>query len=69
MKKLIAPKFEKEILRTHPVSSKVDGWFIKIEEISMSVFVVEAIDRYGRIVSKQGSDPNILREEIEKLIK
>jgi len=69
MKILIAPKSEKEIFRTHPISSKIEGWFIKIEEISMSVFVVEAVDRYGRSVSKHGSDPNVLCEEIEKLIK
>jgi hypothetical protein len=69
MKKFIASKTEKEILKTHPISSTVEGWFIKVEEISNNAFVVEAIDCYGRCVSKQGNDPNSLRKEVENLIK
>ena len=68
MKKEIIPKTEKEILRTHPILSKIKGWFIKVEEISNDAFVVEAVDRYGRIISKQGNEPEILQVEIEKLI-
>lgn len=65
MKKEIAAKTEKEILRTHPIVSQIKGWFIKINEVSNNAFVVEAIDCYGRMISKQGSDPLKLQLEIE----
>jgi hypothetical protein len=65
MKKFIIPKTEKEILRTHPISSKTEGWFIRIEETSNNSFLVEAIDRYGRIVSKQGSNLTEMQAEVE----
>ena len=58
-------RIEKEILRTHPIPSKIEGWFIKVEEISNNAFVVEAVDRCGKTISKQGSDPEILQIEIE----
>lgn len=66
MKKLIVPKSDKKLLRTHPIISKYDGWFIKFIETSNSAFLIEATDRYGRVISKRGSDPDFLIEEIEK---
>ncbi|MDQ3321365.1 MAG: hypothetical protein M3525_02725 [Acidobacteriota bacterium] len=69
MKTFVSPKSEKVILRTHPIVSKVKGWYIKIIETSNNVFTVEAIDSYGRIVSKQGNNTVKLQEEIETLIK
>jgi len=68
MQRLITPKTEKVILRTHPIFSKVKGWFIKVKEFQNNAFVVEAVDRYGRTISKQGSDPDNLIKEIEELI-
>ncbi|MBA2736993.1 MAG: hypothetical protein H0U50_09440 [Pyrinomonadaceae bacterium] len=65
MKKKIAAKAEKEILKTHQIASNIGGWIIKINEISNNAFVVETVDRYGRIFSKQGSDPSKLQKEIE----
>ena len=69
MKIFVAPKSEKEILKTHPIASNIEGWFIKIDEISNNAFNVEVIDSYGRIISKQGNDPDNLQKEIEDLIK
>ncbi len=65
MKKKIAAKPEKEILKAHPIASNIGGWFIKINEISNNAFVIEAVDRYGRIFSNQDSDPSKLQKEIE----
>ena len=65
MKKIVVPKTEKEILRSHPISSKTEGWLIKVEEMSNNSFLVEATDRYGRVVSKQGGNPVKLQAEIE----
>ena len=68
MKKLVVPKTEKELSRTHPIASNIDGWFLKIIETSMGVFLVEATDCYGRIVSKRGNDADYFIAEIEKEI-
>jgi len=67
MKKLVTPKTKKN-LRTHPISSKTEGWNIKIVEIYNNAFTIEAIDTYERIISKQGDDPIKLQDEIEELI-
>ena len=69
MKKFISPKSEKVLLRTHPITSNIKGWYVKVEEISNNAFLVEAIDYYGRIVSKQGNNPSQLQKEIEEAIK
>jgi len=69
MKFLIKTKSKKEILKTYPIASNIKGWFIRIDEISNNAFYVEAVDFYGRIISKQGNDPDKLQEEIEDLIK
>ena len=66
MEKLISPKSEKVILRTHPIISNIQGWYIKVEEISNNAFLVQAIDYYGRIVSKQGNNPSELQRVIEE---
>ncbi|HSK74174.1 MAG TPA: hypothetical protein VK892_20910 [Pyrinomonadaceae bacterium] len=68
MKKLIARKTREEMLRTHPIISNIEGWFIRIAEPSNNIFLVEATDQYGRIVSKSGSDPDNLVKEVEKEI-
>jgi hypothetical protein len=65
MKKFIASKSEKEILKTYPIPSNVQGWFFKIEETSQASFIVDAMNVFGRIFSKRGSDPTILQREIE----
>jgi hypothetical protein len=68
MKKLVSPKSEKVILRTHPIISNIEGWYIKVVETSNNAFYGEAVDYYGRIVSKQGNNPSKLQEEIEEAI-
>lgn len=65
MKKFIVPKTEKKLLQTHPITSNIEGWFIRIVETSSCAFLVEAIDRYGRFISKRGSDPISLQKEVE----
>jgi len=69
MEKLISPKSEKVILRTHQIISSVKDWYIKVVETSNEDFYVEATDYYGRIVSKQGSNSSNLQREIEEAIK
>ena len=64
-KKFVAPKTEKEILKSHPIASNINGWFMKVVEISNNAFVVEAADLFGGTISRQGSNPNDLQEEIE----
>ncbi len=68
MKKLISPKSEKTILRTHPIISNTKGWYIKVVETSQSSFFGEGVDCYGRMVSKRGNNPSELQEEIEEMI-
>ena len=68
MEKFITPKIEKAISKTYPILSKTKGWNMKTVEISNNAYIVEAVDSYGRIISKQGVDPTKVQDEIEELI-
>jgi hypothetical protein len=68
VKKRVISKTEEQILKTHPIRSKTEGWFLQILETSNNVFLIEATDLFGRVVSKQGIEPNKLQEEIENII-
>ena len=62
MKKRVKRLSDKE-LESYPMIDLVDGWFFRIQEISYGAFRVEGIDRWGRTVSREGSD-----NELEKLV-
>jgi hypothetical protein len=47
----------------YPIIDLVDGWFFRTQEISYGAFKVDGIDRWGRIVSREGSD-----NELEKIL-
>ncbi|QRN84087.1 hypothetical protein JR338_04905 [Chloroflexota bacterium] len=56
-----------------PIKGKVDGWAFRIDEISQGYYRVEGMDRYGRIVSRDGIDPDELLEQcvndVKKIMK
>jgi hypothetical protein len=58
MKKLIELLSDDQLRATHPIASSVPGWFFRVTETSMGAYTVEGRDRYGRVVSHQGSDPD-----------
>ena len=49
-----------EIRKTYPIQDKVIGWFFRTEETSNGVYEVEGTDLYGRKVSRNGTDPDLL---------
>ena len=65
MKKPISRRSDEE-LRAYPLTNIVDGWFFKINEISQGYYRVEGIDRWGRIVSRDGIDPDELLDACKK---
>lgn len=47
------------MIRQYPVSDKVEGWYFRVQEVSVGSFLVEGRDVYGRQVSRTGiSDPD-----------
>ncbi len=62
MKKLIKQLSINE-LKDYPIVDLVEGWFFKIEEISYGAYLVKGIDRWGRSVSRQGTE-----NELEELL-
>ncbi len=71
MKAKITQKSEKEILAIYPIKSKIQGWFFKVTEISNNAYEAEGTDLFGRLVSKQGNDPEQLlvlcEQDIQKI--
>lgn len=59
-------------LGTFPIHGVVEDWFFRIEEISQDYYRVTGVDIWGRSISKDGIDPDILilacKEDINKMI-
>ena len=47
-------------LRLFPIKDLVEGWNFKIDEITAGYYRVTGIDEWGRTVSRDGIDPEIL---------
>lgn len=56
MKRSVSPIPRETLLRSHPITGSVDGWFFRLEETSASVYRVEGMDEYGRRVGCTGTD-------------
>ncbi len=69
MKQQINIKSEKEILKSYPIKSAVQGWYFRISEIANNAYEVEGMDRFGRIVSRQGDNPDELLHSCEEYAK
>lgn len=56
---------EAEIRKTFPIKSKTSGWHFRVKEISINAWEVEGSDQWGRIVCRQGTDPEELMAQCE----
>jgi hypothetical protein len=45
-----------EILKEYPIRNIIDGWYFRAIEISPNIYRVEGIDRFGRSVSRTGTE-------------
>ena len=59
MKKIIQP-LTKEELFDYPIIDFVNGWYFKVVETSNGAYLLEGKDLWGHVVSRQGSDPDVL---------
>jgi hypothetical protein len=66
MKRKIQLKNDAEIIKSYPIEGKLEGWFFRIREQSQNFWIVEGIDRFGRMVSRQGLDPEISLQDCIK---
>lgn len=64
-------KLTDEELIGYPIRDLVDGWFLRVDEVSQGFYKVEGIDRWGRQVSRMGIDPDQLlslcKSDIEEM--
>lgn len=67
MKKLIQKQNKEEFIN-FPITNIRKGWFFRVDEISQGYYRVEGVDRFGRVVSKEGIDPELLLEECKNYI-
>jgi hypothetical protein len=55
----------------YPIRDLVDGWFLRVDEVSQGFYKVEGIDRWGRKVSRMGVDTEQLlclcKSDIEEM--
>jgi len=65
MKLEIQKLSEAEILESYPIKGKTKGWYFRTIETSNNAWLVEGSDVWGRKVTIQGSDPEILLKDAE----
>ena len=63
MKKIVN-RLSDDDLKQYPINNLIDGWFFRVLETSQNCYRVEGIDRWGRSVSRTGSE-----YEINEMIK
>lgn len=59
MKRCVSRLTENE-LNLYPLKEIIEGWHFRIEEISQGYFRVSGTDVWGRSVSRDGIDPEML---------
>jgi len=62
----IRKRSEKEVLRDYPIKSSVADWYFRITEIANNAYEVVGIDLYGKLLSRQGVNPDELFRLCEK---
>ncbi len=65
MKRTVQPRPERELLATYPRRGATPGWYFRVVERSAGVWQVDGVDRYGREVSRQGEDVEMLMRDCE----
>jgi hypothetical protein len=63
MKKSIRPYTEEQILKRFPIKDRLEDWYFRIDEVSNNVYEIQGSDLYGRLVSKKGTNPEVLLDE------
>ena len=49
-----------KLMSEYPLHGQVQGWFFRQREISNGAWLVEGSDRWGRLLSCTGEDPESL---------
>ena len=49
--------------RKYPIAGRVQDWYFRLTETSSNAWLVEGCDVWGRVVSRQGGDPEKLLAE------
>ena len=62
LKKIIMIKSNEDLL-DYPIIGVVEGWFFRVDELTQGYYRVKGVDRLGRIVSREGIDPEDLMEK------
>jgi len=62
-------KHSNDELSNFPLKGIVDGWSFRVDEISQGYYRIEGMDRFGRIISRDGINPEDLIKECKEDIK
>lgn len=64
MKKPIQHQNE-ESMKDYPITNIIEGWCFRVDEISQGYYRVEAVDRWGHSISRDGINADKLLSEIQ----
>ena len=60
MKLQVERKNPQEVASAFPLTGLLSGWYFRVREASPGQFIAEATDLWGRKVSHQGSDSQVV---------
>ena len=64
MKSFVTPARPADLIKSYPISDRLDGWFFRVVERSASHYFAEGIDCLGHSVSREGHDDEALLSEV-----
>ena len=60
MKRAVTKLDPSLVAEQFPLQGLLPGWFFRVREVSASAYVADGTDLWGRVVSHQGEDPQVL---------
>ena len=63
MKRFVEKCDAAKIAESFPIANLLPDWFFRVRETSNGAFLAEGTDLWGRKVSHQGSDPELLLQQ------
>jgi hypothetical protein len=60
MKRLVEKQDASKLVEEFPLAELLPNWFFRVRETSAGAYLAEGTDLWGRTVSRQGGDPDLI---------
>lgn len=67
MKQAVEKQSPAEVKKHYPLDAGIEGWYFRLTETSNNAWLAEGTDLWGRKVSCQGSDEELLLKDCAEM--